>query len=92
MLPPAPLAAEQPLCLHGTYQYVRLHGTYQSVRLHETTSDRFLFGPGLEQKLTILGQIFCTRDRASEAYFALFLSTAERRLTADHFGPDFLYA
>ena len=30
------------------------------------------------------GQIFCTRDRASEAYFRFFLlSTTERRPTAD---------
>ena len=42
------------------------------------------FGPKLEWNRINGDQIFCTRDRAWEAYFALFLSTAERRLTADH--------
>ena len=50
--------------------------------LRENASILF-FGPELERNRINGDQIFCTRDRAWEAYFALFLSTAERRLTAD---------
>ena len=43
----------------------------------------FYLPPSVGLLLTIWTD-FCTRDRAWEVYFALFLSTAERRLTADH--------
>ena len=77
-LPSGNPCAEYPLSL----------STHQSVRLHEATHQSF-FGPGLERKLTIWTR-FSVRvyDRAWEASFTLFLSTAERRLTRAFFGTQ----
>ena len=47
----------------------------------ETAS--IIFRAGARMEPHQWGSIFCTRDRARETPFAFFLSTAERRLTAD---------
>ena len=61
-----------------------------TIRLHGTISDHICFWPGTRAEADHLDQIFCTRDRAWEASFALFLFTAERRLTADRLGRFFV--
>ena len=67
------------------FRSVLEHASIRS--LSRENASIFFVGPELERNRINEDQIFCTRDRAWEASFALFLSTAERRLTraeADH--------
>ena len=66
-----------------------------SVRViaHERHLSLSFYLPPSDGLLLTIWTGFSVRVIAHERHLSLsFLSTAERRLTADHFGPDFLYA
>ena len=84
--------------LHGTisticFSTVRLHET---ISIHSPSRDyinpfaftdyirSFFFGPGLERKLTIWTDFLYACPRMGDIFRSFFLSTAERRLTAEH--------